>query len=191
MAYLKTQYKRMQSGGAVPPDEPEPEQSLDARIDALGLPPHAREWVRQHESVVTDEATNAKARALHGQLLAQGHHAYSADYMRQMEIGLGFAEPEADDNAREAALAVARSAQRRAPPPDPEERSLSRRGYSAPVSREYGPSSYDELQTGSRSGMITLGPAEKEAAKIAGVSEAEYAHQMLKLRELKARGQYG
>jgi hypothetical protein len=189
MVYLKSVYKRVQSGGAVPPDEPAPEPSLDERIDALNLPPHARDWVRQHDSVVTDEATNAKARHLHEQLLAQGHHAYSADYMRQMEIGLGFAEPEADDTTREAALAVARNAQRRAPP-ELEERPLSRLGYSAPVSREYGPSSYDELRSGTRGGSVTLSMAEKEAARIANISETEYAAQKLRLENLKREGFY-
>jgi hypothetical protein len=177
----------MQSGGVVAPDEPAPAPSLDERIDALNLPPHAREWVRQHDSVVTDEAVNAKAQALHGELLADGHRAYGPSYMREMEAKL-FGEPEPDDTAKRDALLVARRAQRNAPQPD---MPLSSKGYSAPVSRE-SPSTYEDLQRGTRGGnnSINLGPAEKEAAKIAGVSEAEYAFQLLRLRDLKREGFY-
>jgi hypothetical protein len=187
MAYLKTQYRKMQSGGAVPPDEPAREPTLDERIDALAdIPPHAREWIRQHDSVVTDEATNAKATALHSELLADGHRAYGPSYMREMEARL-FPEPEPDDSSKRDGLLAARRAQRSAPQAD---MPLSSRGYSAPVSRE-APSSYDDLRAGVRSaGQITLGTAEKEAAKIAGVSETEYAAQLLRLRQLKSEGFY-
>jgi hypothetical protein len=175
----------MQSGGVVPPDEP----SVEQRIDALNLPEHARDFIRKHETLVTDEAVNAKAQELHKELLADGHRAYGPSYMREMEARLfGEPEPEPDDTAKRDALLVARRTQRNAPQSD---MPLSSRGYSAPVSRE-APSSYEDLQRGMRSGSgsITLGPAEKEAAKIAGVSEAEYAFQMVRLRDLKRDGFY-
>jgi hypothetical protein len=131
MAYLKTQYRKMQTGGAVAP-EPEPEP-VEAWLD--------------------DEP-----------------------------------EPEPDVDVKREALLIARRAQRSAPSPDIP---LSTRGYSAPVSRQM-PSSYDELRSGVRSGgAITLGAAEKEAAKIAGVSEEEYAYQLLRLQEFKRNGHYG
>jgi hypothetical protein len=58
--------------------------------------------------------------------------------------------------------------------------------YSAPVSREVPGSSYND-----RSGRVTLTPAMKEAAAIAGVSLSEYAEQVLRLREEKKSGNYG
>jgi hypothetical protein len=187
MAYLKSQYKKMQSGGAVAPDEPPREPSVEERINALNLPEHAREFIRKHETLVTDEAVNARATAVHDELLAEGHRAYGPSYMREMETRM-FGEPEADDTAKHDALLVSRRVQRNAPQPD---MPLSPRGYSAPVSRET-PSTFEDLQRGSRGGnSITLGPAEKEAAKIAGVSEAEYAYQLVRLRDLKRDGFYG
>lgn len=42
-----------------------------------------------------------------------------------------------------------------------------------------------------RPGKVTLSIAQKEAARIAGISEKEYAEQVLRLREEKANGHYG
>lgn len=61
---------------------------------------------------------------------------------------------------------------------------------SAPVSREtMANGSYNSY--GERPGRVTLSIAQKEAAKIAGVSEAEYAANVLRLRQEKADGRYG
>jgi hypothetical protein len=136
MAYLKTQYKRMQAGGAVTADEP------------------------------------------------VGNSAWREAPKPEFST-----EPAVEDNAKRNALLAARRAQRNAPQHD---MPLSTRGYSAPVSRET-PSSYEDLQRGMRggNGTITLGNAEKEAARIAGVSEEEYARQLVRLRDLKRDGFYG
>jgi phage I-like protein len=62
---------------------------------------------------------------------------------------------------------------------------LSPAHVSAPVSREV-PSA-----SGLRSpGRVTLTAQQREAAKMSGVSEAEYARQLLRLRELQASGEY-
>jgi hypothetical protein len=42
-----------------------------------------------------------------------------------------------------------------------------------------------------RMGRITLTMAQKEAAAIAGISQAEYALQLVRLREEKAQGFHG
>jgi hypothetical protein len=57
---------------------------------------------------------------------------------------------------------------------------------SAPVSREV-PSAGGGFRTPSR---ITLTLEQREAAKMSGVSETEYAKQLLRLRELQASGEY-
>jgi hypothetical protein len=41
-----------------------------------------------------------------------------------------------------------------------------------------------------RPGSITLTPAQKEASRISGLSEVEYARQLIRLREEKAQGNY-
>lgn len=61
---------------------------------------------------------------------------------------------------------------------------------SAPVSRDTmgtGGGSYGD----NRPGRVTLSIAQKEAAKIAGISEKEYAENVLRLRAEKAEGNYG
>jgi hypothetical protein len=61
---------------------------------------------------------------------------------------------------------------------------------SAPVSREtQANGSYNSY--GERPGRVTLSRAQKEAARLSGISEAEYAAQVLRLREEKEAGNYG
>jgi hypothetical protein len=61
---------------------------------------------------------------------------------------------------------------------------------SAPVSREtMATGNYNSY--GERPGRVTMTPAMKEAARIAGISETEYAANVLRLREEKAKGHYG
>jgi hypothetical protein len=57
---------------------------------------------------------------------------------------------------------------------------------SAPVSR--GGVSYS---TGRPLGRLTLTPAEREHAKVAGISEAEYAKQKIRYEQMKEDGTYG
>lgn len=60
---------------------------------------------------------------------------------------------------------------------------------SAPVSKEtYANGSYDSY--GDRPGTVRLTVSQKEAARFSGLTEAEYALQVLRLREEKANGNY-
>jgi hypothetical protein len=64
------------------------------------------------------------------------------------------------------------------------------RFVSAPVSREsYANGSLDA--SGNRPGSVRLSVAQKEAARYAGISEVEYAKNLLRLREEKEAGNYG
>ena len=61
--------------------------------------------------------------------------------------------------------------------------------YSAPVSREtQANGGYDSY--GERPGRVTLSIAQKEAARISGISETEYAEQELRRRQLKSEGYF-
>jgi len=62
------------------------------------------------------------------------------------------------------------------------------RFVSAPVSRETGATGFNH---DAGPGKVRLTVAMKEAARIAGISEAEYAAQVLRLREEKEAGNYG
>jgi hypothetical protein len=63
------------------------------------------------------------------------------------------------------------------------------RNVSAPVSREtMANGGYDRY--GDRPGRVTLSVAQKEHARIAGISEREYAEQLIRLREEQKNGNY-
>ena len=72
----------------------------------------------------------------------------------------------------------------RVPPEPPEPQPPSRGNFvSAPVSRE--PSGY-----GQSASRITLTREQADLARLAGITEAEYARQLLRLREMQASGEY-
>jgi hypothetical protein len=63
------------------------------------------------------------------------------------------------------------------------------RNVSAPVSREtQANGSYNSF--GERPGRITLSAAQREAARFSGLTEREYAEQLIRLREEKKNGNY-
>jgi hypothetical protein len=67
--------------------------------------------------------------------------------------------------------------------PQPQQRTSI---VSAPVSRDV-PSG----TTPRKNGKITLTAEQRESARISGITEAEYAKQLEKYREMKANGTYG
>jgi hypothetical protein len=137
-------------------------------LDAMNIPNTAKDYLRLHPELLTNQRKNAKIQALHYDIIDEGHEAYSKEYFDSMDIHLGYKEkPEAIEQEDE----------------DPPERT---RFMSAPVSREVPPD-----RNGDRPGRVTLSVAQKEAAKIAGITEKEYAEQVLELRKQKANGHYG
>jgi hypothetical protein len=121
----------------------------------------------------------------HREALQQGHADLSDDYFNYLNDRLATLDqqpppPEQHPLIDEMQL---RAAQNHPPPPAPER--VRTNIVSAPVSREV-PSA-----SGSRSnGKITLTPQHLEAARIAGVTPAEYGKQLLRLREMQASGEY-
>lgn len=140
-------------------------------LDRTNLPQTAKNWLRAHPEYMTDHRKNAKIQSLHWDVLDEGHEPFSHAYYESLETHLGLrAKPRqeaAEDDAEEA---------------QPARRSV----VSAPVSRE-APSS-----SGARSNSpIRLTAAQREAAKLAGISETEYAKQLVNLNNAKANGNYG
>lgn len=136
-------------------------------LDKLNLPDIAKRWLRAHPEYLTDNRKNAKIQALHFDIIDEGHAPYSEAYFNSMETHLGMRKPpeKKEDNENE------------------EERSSI---VSAPVIRE-APGSGGQRG----SGVIKLTPAQREAAKMAGITETEYAKQLIKLRQEKDAGNYG
>lgn len=148
----------------------EPERSGD-RIDQLPISANAKAFLREKPQYLTNPRLNAKLNAIHYDLLDEGYEPYSDDYIDAVRDRMEpkrQAKIDDDDDGNE--------------PPQPQRRAT----VSAPVSRE-APSSSG---TGERPGRITLTVAQKEAAKISGVTEVEYAKNLQRLKNEKANGNY-
>lgn len=149
--------------------DPEPEVVGD-QLDKTNLPESAKTWLRAHPEYMTDQRKNTKIQSLHYDVIDEGHAAFSPAYFDSLEIKLGLkGAPKKKEKEEEI-----------------EEPAKRTSILSAPVSRE-APSTPNQP----RGGTIRLTPDQREAAKIAGVSEAEYAKNLKKLNEMKANGSYG
>lgn len=141
------------------------------RLEGLNLPQLAKSWLRKHPEYIDNPRKNAKIQSLHHDAVEdEGLEAYSQPYFDWIEGQLGWHQKEQIVNREE-------------PDDEPQTRG---RIVSAPVSREVPTSN-----SGERAGRITLTVAQKDAAKISGISEKDYAEQLLKLKEHKSNGMYG
>lgn len=160
-AAIKAEEKSLEAETAKPSTQQEDP------LDKTGLPDTAKNWLRSHPDYMSDPRKNAKIQALHYDVLDEGHSAFSPEYFESLERHLGLREKE---------------------PAPQREQPQQQRGplVSAPVSRE-APSS-DGV---TRPGLIRLTAAQREAAKMAGITEKQYAEQLSKLTEMRANGSYG
>lgn len=139
-------------------------------IDTYQLPDDCKIWLKNHQQYVTDQLEAARLNVIHIQLLRRGLQPGHPQYLSEIEKGLKASEPPGTDEGDE-------------PQPQTRERASI---MSAPVSREAPSSSGKRTTT-----KVTLTPEQKEFAKIAGVTEVEYAKQLQKLDEAKQVGNYG
>lgn len=153
-----------------PKQEAQPQAQADP-LDNINLPPLAKDWLRNHREFLYDARKNAKIQTLHWDVVDEGHEAYSPSYFEVLEQKLGLRA--APKQVQEEDDYVEEPTQRRA-------------SVSAPPSREVPSSS--GVRTNDR---VVLTQAEKEAAKISGISEKEYAAQKLNLMKAKREGHYG
>lgn len=151
---------------APPPEQRQPQRAptVDEVIDNMEVPRVAKDWLRQSPQYLTNPRLNLKLQNWHHEAIEAGNEPFDAGYMRYFNEKAGLIEPE--DNSG--------SESRRAPI------------VSAPVSRE--PPS---TTTSNRGGVIRLTAAQREMAKVAGVTETEYAKQLQKLNSMKDQGMYG
>lgn len=152
---------------APPPEQRQPQRTptVDEVIDNMEVPRVAKDWLRQSPQYLTNPRLNLKLQNWHHEAIEAGNEPFDSGYMRYFNEKAGLTEPEGGDNEPES---------RRAPI------------VSAPVSRE--PPS---TTTSNRGGVIRLTAAQREMAKVAGVTETEYAKQLQKLNSMKDQGMYG
>jgi hypothetical protein len=185
-----------------PPSSSEPQDEAGAALLAQLEAIRQGETAQQQAQAAALVAQERRQTWLTSNPLAQQHYAaLNALHHEAVQSGFVDAGPEyfsyldarlADLAARQPEAAAThlvqemheRAAQLR-PQEQPKPTRLSPAHVSAPVSREV-PSA-----SGLRSpGRVTLTAQQREAAKMSGVSEAEYARQLLRLRELQASGEY-
>jgi hypothetical protein len=199
MATIRKSRAKFATGGAVAADDAvadvpmaaAPEQPLDDPLANNPLPESAKNYLRDHPDYMYNPDLNAKIQALHWKLVDEGFEEYSPVYFEELDWRMG--QPSSvDAPAVDKALAIARVRAKAAPPLDdydPPVPPLRRGAVSAPPSREVPTSDGGRLGLSSPS-QIRLTPEMKHAAAISGISEAEYARQLIRLREAKARGDY-
>lgn len=142
-------------------------------IDSMpSLLPSQKDWLKQHRDLMTDNKKNIRLQNAHIDAEEAGHSAGTTQYFQFLEERLGYRKPistktdedGADDTDDTKPVIVA-----------------------APVSRETPSAATGRPQSATR---ITLTPAQREAARSAGIDEIEYAKQLIRLQEAKKEGRY-
>lgn len=148
-------------------DAPVEQQQQRDPIEAMDIPAEAKALLREKPQYLTNARLNAKMNAIHWDLIEEGYESFAPDYLEQIRERM---EAKKAPKAEE---------------PEEEVQPQRRATVSAPVSREAPSSSGAE-----RPGRVTLTVAQKEAAKIAGITEVEYAKNVQRLKAEKANGNY-
>lgn len=171
IARLEAGKEELEAKAKEPPPRPaQPASNDPLGLDRTNLPTTAKDWLRKNPEYLTSPRKNAKIQSLHWDVVDEGHAPFSTAYYESLEQHLGMREatrtnsdqddePEARPARREAAI------------------------VSAPVNREGSGSS-----NGNGGGGIRLSAAQREAAKLSGITEAEYAKQLVKYNKAKEEG---
>jgi hypothetical protein len=154
----------------------------DAQVAMLAAQERRQAWL---EATPAAKENVAALNVLHQAALNAGLADTSQEYFSFLENQLATLQRPAAAAANLVNEMQQRAAQVRPQEQPPRPTRLSAAHVSAPVSRE--------IPTGAGmpcSGRITLTLEQREAARMSGISEADYAKQLLKLRELQASGEY-
>jgi hypothetical protein len=164
-----------------PPPPPKPPQQqwqqppdVEAVLTRLpNLIDEERDWIRQHADSVITPQNQKLMKAAFIESERRGLKRGSPEYFAHFADRLGYNE------GGYTAAQPSRHVQRDVSEYPTEDN----RRVAAPVSRGGG-------GTAERLGQVFLNEAMREAARVSGISEAEYARQMVRLREPKKRGYY-
>jgi hypothetical protein len=201
MANLKSRYRKFADGGAVtaePAPISEPDLTADVTADReqsplsaeqeqwiedWNAPPLAKRWARDNVDILLNR--NEQLQAMHHELVQHGFEEYTEPYFAEINRRMA-AEPDDVGYYSSANSAIRVSPKAAVEEDEPEDLGRNRRLMSAPVSRE--PISFSDGRRYSEQ-KITLSPAQREAARVAGVSEKTYADNLRKMLEMKERGE--
>lgn len=137
---------------------PAPRSADPVEVFASQLTPQSADWVRAHPEYVRDQRLNRRMIAAHELAVTEGIQPDTPEYFETIERTLGIRKRQQAGNPDDTAAKVVR--QRDSAP------------AAAPVSRE----------TGTRSNVVRLTPAEREIAELSGLTPEQYAKQKLALQ---------
>jgi hypothetical protein len=145
--------QQMEAAKAAPADP------VDAYVSHLA--PAAASWVRSHPEVVTDPRKNAKLTAAHWDAVGEGLAMNSPEYFAHIEERMGYGERQRQEEPRRDNP----QAERRQAAP------------AAPPSRDV-PNGNGQTRTT----QIRLSAGEREAARMSGMTDIEYAKERDRLK---------
>jgi len=142
------------------------QQGNDFESAIASLPPKAQTWINSHREYWTDVNKHKKITAAHQYVTEiSGVPEFTDKYFDELEIHLGIKQRQAANERND----------------DDDDYDDGDTLVSAPPTRET-PKPSGERSNNDR---ITLSPEQREAAKLAGISEVEYANNLIKLQEYK------
>ena len=159
-------------------EAPKPKEEAPKKVDiieTMQVPDRAKEWLREHREFAEDPRKNAKLQGAHWDAIDEGHKEFSTGYFNAVERLLGVGADSGEQEVEVEELV-------RKPPPEKRTSIVS-----APVSREAS-SGGSSAQSPTR---IRLTREQSEFAKMSGLTDAEYAKQLIKLQDMKKTGEYG
>lgn len=144
------------------------QQPVSDPVEAVAsqLSPRSAAWIRAHPECVKNGKTYTKMIGLHNVAIADGIEPDTDEYFDYIETNLGYKKPQRQqdvDQDEDPQAQAAKPMARKAAPP------------AAPPSRGSG--------NGSR---ITLSAAQREAASISGLTEEEYARNLMAEKKRRA-----
>lgn len=152
---------------AAPKREPPPAyQAPSDPVEAFAatLSPRSADWIRRHPECVHDPRLTRKMIAAHNLVEADGIKADTDEYFAAIENILGIPAQQHDSQAESPLSAASSGSQRQSVPP------------AAPVSRS-------GTANGTRSNVVRLTPEQREMAQMMGMTDAEYAKNLVELRK--------
>lgn len=149
------------------PQQAKPVDQFETAISAL--PENMKTWMRAHPEYMTDRRKNDKIQASHWDVVQEGHAFGSREYVESLERHLGLSERRGESDEDGEPVKQRAQIVTQAPP--------TRDVVSAETGKV-------------KSTRIVLSPQQREHAKLAGVSEIDYARGIQELERRKKNGMY-
>lgn len=148
-----------------------------------------RDWIREHPDAVQSQENIMAMQVAFRDAQKRGIRRNSQEYFQFFNDRLGYEDKPQEYDYEEDEMAEDDVPQVKSPPLQPRQATPKAPAYAAPVSRSApGAGSREVSRDGSK---VTLNAQQREAARISGISERDYAANLRKLIQRKSEGHYG